>query len=223
MADREEGPAVPALQVEDRSFHTYTKYYCEENIWHLVKKLTEALVPASSQQPTKVFVVFVSNEDRRVPLWHQSAAKDSCSGLVIWDYHVISIVEGYRGSSGSTVFDLDTRLPFPCPFDRYSAETFRTDGQLLRPEFFRKFRVVPAEDYLQTFASDRSHMMEPPEMGGGWRAPPPTYPCICTESETNNIEDFISMDPDRGIGTIFTLAKLNRRFSEIPRTTDVRI
>lgn len=39
----------------------------------------------------------------------------------------------------------------------------------------RRYRVVPAADYLEHFASDRSHMRRP---DGSWSAPPPPEPCI---------------------------------------------
>lgn len=40
------------------------------------------------------------------------------------------------------------------------------------------FRVIPAEEFLQTFASDRSHMLTPE---GHWMSPPPIYPPIKTK------------------------------------------
>ena len=50
------------------------------------------------------------------------------------DYHVILL----HVSSGDQnfIYDLDTVLPFPCPFDVYSVEAFRLDDSL-RPEFHR--------------------------------------------------------------------------------------
>lgn len=40
------------------------------------------------------------------------------------------------------------------------------------------FRVIPAAEFLQTFASDRSHMLT---KDGQWMSPPPVYPPIKTE------------------------------------------
>lgn len=45
------------------------------------------------------------------------------------------------------------------------------------------FRVIPAEEFLQTFASDRSHMLTPE---GHWMSPPPTYPPIKTKGIDTN-------------------------------------
>ena len=42
----------------------------------------------------------------------------------------------------------------------------------------RMFRVIPANVFLDTFASDRSHMLD---AEGKWLKPPPSYPCIQTE------------------------------------------
>lgn len=45
---------------------------------------------------------------------------------------------------------------------------------------YRFFRVVPAKQFLQHFASDRRHMKRP---DGSWIKPPPPYTAICTTSE----------------------------------------
>lgn len=48
---------------------------------------------------------------------------------------------------------------------------------LYYPYFPRKFRVIPAEAFLRTFASDRSHMKKP---NGEWIKMPPPYSPIRT-------------------------------------------
>lgn len=55
-------------------------------------------------------------------------------------------------------------------------------------------------DFLTHFASDRTHMKD--ENTGAWIKPPPDYAPIKTNSSTNNIEDYISMDPMKGKGAI---------------------
>jgi hypothetical protein len=42
---------------------------------------------------------------------------------------------------------------------------------------YRKFRVIPALEFLQNFASDRSHMKK---ANGEWIKNPPAYPPIRT-------------------------------------------
>ncbi|NWY08519.1 NTAQ1 amidohydrolase, partial [Nothoprocta ornata] len=90
------------------------------------------------------------------------------------DYHVILL----HVSSGEQNFisDLDTGLPFPCPLEVYGEEAFRLDEGLC-PESHRKIRLIRADLYLRTFASDRSHMKD---ANGKWQKPPPSYPCIET-------------------------------------------
>ena len=45
---------------------------------------------------------------------------------------------------------------------------------------YRFFRVIPAETYLEQFASDRRHMKRP---DFSWIKPPPTYPAIQSMSK----------------------------------------
>jgi len=40
--------------------------------------------------------------------------------------------------------------------------------------------MIRADLYLETFASDRSHMKD---ADGKWQKPPPSYPCIETAGE----------------------------------------
>ncbi|KAM9188223.1 protein N-terminal glutamine amidohydrolase-like isoform 3-T3 [Mergus octosetaceus] len=115
-----------------------------------------------------------------------------------------------RGGCGEQnfIYDLDTVLPFPCPFDTYSTEAFRLDDSL-HPEFHRKIRMIRADLYLETFASDRSHMKD---ADGKWQKPPPSYPCIETADSKMNLDDFISMNPKVGWGSVLPLSDFVRQF-----------
>ncbi|XP_010403101.2 protein N-terminal glutamine amidohydrolase isoform X4 [Corvus cornix cornix] len=126
--------------------------------------------------------------------------------LLQQDYHVILL----HVSSGEQnfIYDLDTVLPFPCPFDVYSVEAFRSDDSL-RPEFHRNIRMIQADLYLKTFASDRSHMKD---VNGKWQKPPPPYPCIETADSKMNLDDFISMNPEVGWGSVFSLSDFVHQF-----------
>uniref|UniRef100_A0AAY5L7U2 Protein N-terminal glutamine amidohydrolase n=1 Tax=Esox lucius TaxID=8010 RepID=A0AAY5L7U2_ESOLU len=124
------------------------------------------------------------------------------------DYHVILLHQNKQGQS--FIYDLDTVLPFPCPFDIYTKEAFRTDCGL-RPAFWRKLRVIPAQTYLKRFSSDRSHMKD---SSGKWRMPPPQYPCITTTDSTMNLDDFISMDLKAGYGEVYSLSEFVEHFGE---------
>ena len=104
---------------------------------------------------------------------------------------------------------LYTSLPYPCDFQSYTKATFKTDENILE-QFHRKFRVIPFEDYLLNFASDRHHMKDDK---GQWLKPPPEYPCIQTTNSTNNIDEFISMKLNKGVGEVVSLCKFNDLFS----------
>lgn len=179
---------------------SYFPCYCEENVW----KLCQDVSIRHPSELCKCSVVFVSNEKRTVPMWRQRAGKDE-EKLVIWDYHVLFL---YHPDDRCLVFDLDSELPFPTYFHKYVTETFRTD-QILKPDLFRYFRVVPAPVYLQNFASDRSHMKRP---DGTWIKPPPDYNCIKSATSSNNLEDFINMDSTKGYGEVVNLVEFVGKF-----------
>ncbi|XP_058687214.1 protein N-terminal glutamine amidohydrolase isoform X8 [Poecile atricapillus] len=169
--------------VRPRPACTYTSCYCEENVW----KLCDYIRSQDRHPLEEFYAVFISN-DRRM------------------DYHVILL--HVTSGEQNFIYDLDTVLPFPCPFDVYSVEAFRLDDSL-RPEFHRKIRMIRADLYLKTFASDRSHMKD---ADGKWQKPPPPYPCIETADSKMNLDDFISMNPEVGWGSVFSLSDFVHRF-----------
>ncbi|KAI8998996.1 N-terminal glutamine amidase-domain-containing protein [Trametes punicea] len=64
------------------------------------------------------------------------------------------------------VYDLDTTLPVPCAWRDYIVGTFpyaldRRLADHIDQRFHSLFRVIPADVYLDHFASDRSHMIVP--------------------------------------------------------------
>ncbi|GBF88197.1 hypothetical protein Rsub_00909 [Raphidocelis subcapitata] len=159
---------------------TYTACYCEENALLLARRLRAAgAAPAAG-----LWVVFVTNPRRQVPLWCQRASSRP-DGLVVWDYHVL-VVEGPHGGLRARAWDLDTALPFPCPLDDYAAAALPP----VRQRYARRYRVVPAEHLERHFASDRSHMRRP---DGSWAAPPPLYPCFVAASDgcTNRLAEYL--------------------------------
>ncbi|XP_056378684.1 protein N-terminal glutamine amidohydrolase isoform X2 [Hyla sarda] len=158
--------ATPVLP--DRKDCCYTSCYCEENVW----KLCEHLRDQSPHLLEEFFAVFLSNENRMIPIWKQMSGKRE--DPVIWDYHVVLLRDCSDGRR--FIYDLDTLLPFPSPCDTYIKEALRLDHNIHR-DFRRKLRVIRAEEYLRTFASDRSHMKD---ANNEWRKPPPPYPCIKT-------------------------------------------
>ena len=79
-------------EISLKSDQSYTSCYCEENVWKLCDKIRNTKNLIYLQEEDKAFVVFISNENRTVPLWRQSASEEE-EGLVIWDYHVILIIK----------------------------------------------------------------------------------------------------------------------------------
>nr|XP_019961914.1 PREDICTED: protein N-terminal glutamine amidohydrolase isoform X2 [Paralichthys olivaceus] len=163
----------------------YSSCYCEENVW----KLCEFVKKERTAPLEHLSVVFISNENRM-------------------DYHVILMVRGLQ--SDALVYDLDSELSFPCSLKLYGAKALRSDRSI-RPEYHRKLRVVPADSFLLKFASDRSHMKAP---DGSWKMPPPPYPPIHTAESHMNLDDFISMDPAVGWGTVLSLDQFLRSYAE---------
>ncbi|RXM31073.1 Protein N-terminal glutamine amidohydrolase [Acipenser ruthenus] len=92
--------------------------------------------------------------------------------------------------------------------DEYQSGTLSREDCIYTSCYW-KLRVIPADVYLKTFASDRSHMKD---SRGEWRMPPPPYPCIETPESKMNINSFISMDPKVGWGEVNTLTEFVKRF-----------
>ncbi|XP_043073065.1 protein N-terminal glutamine amidohydrolase [Puntigrus tetrazona] len=178
----------------------YTSCYCEENVW----KLCEYVKDQGTCSLDEVYAVFISNERKTIPIWKQKSSRGDQP--VIWDYHVILLHADKQGQS--FIYDLDTILPFPCLFDVYSKEAFRSD-QHLKPAFWRKLRVIPGDAYLKKFASDRSHMKD---SDGKWRTSPPPYPCLETSESKMNLDDFICMDARTGYGEVYNLLDFVQHF-----------
>ncbi|KAM8840655.1 protein N-terminal glutamine amidohydrolase isoform 3-T3 [Spinachia spinachia] len=146
----------------------YTSCYCEENVW----KLCEFFRSERTAPLQELFVVFISNENRKVPLWKQ---RSGCGEQpVIWDYHVVLLQ--VRRHSSALVYDLDTELSFPCSLKVYAAQALRSD-RTIQPAYHRMLRVISADCFMLNFASDRSHMKK---SDGSWGMPPPLYPPIQT-------------------------------------------
>ena len=89
--------------------------YCEENVWRLAHRRLKN----TEIQRQNYYVMFVSNEKQCVPMCHQLAREDD--GPCFWDYHVILLE---TTNHTSLVWDMDSRLTFPCPLKEYLEETF---------------------------------------------------------------------------------------------------
>ncbi|KAF9477377.1 hypothetical protein BDN70DRAFT_881282 [Pholiota conissans] len=205
-------PTPPPLPPES----IYTSCYCEENIYLLCQNF---LQNPSVNSLWEIFVMFISNTDKTVALWHQKAAHLPHSP-VIWDYHVILILRLRRNAATtiteysakrSWAYDLDTSLDLPCTWEEYLGFTFPED---LVPAYQSRFRLIHGELYIQNFASDRSHMLRRVENVAEfasntadaedfvYSSPPPPYPPIhgpsaAERGTTNNLmERYVAMLDD---------------------------
>ncbi|CAM6126930.1 unnamed protein product [Calypogeia fissa] len=171
------------LFLKDVSNFQYTSCYCEENIYHLCKTLSEQGLAA--KDASDLFVVFISNPTQRVPFWRQRNSSRE-GGLCVWDYHVICIQKDLQ-SDISRVWDLDTTLSLPVALSKYAKGALRPEVSL-EPNFRRLFRVIRAPLFLRFFASDRRHMKN---REGIWLASPPPYDCIVAEDgEVHNLPEY---------------------------------
>ncbi|KAJ6747475.1 hypothetical protein OIU74_029855 [Salix koriyanagi] len=165
---------------------THTPLYCEENVYFLLKKLCKDGV--ADADGSDLFVVFISNDMKQIPLWHQKASTRA-DGIILWDYHAICIQRKREGGS-HLVWDLDSSLPFPSPLASYVSETIRPSFQLFS-EYRRSFRIVHAPIFLRFFASDRRHMKDP---DGNWTAQPPAYePIVAEDGTVHNLNEYMEI------------------------------
>lgn len=172
-------------------------FFSEENIW----KLCEFVRDNCPEELSNCHAVFISNPLKKVPVWYQRAARQ-LNGPVVWDYHVVLLYKSVNsdGKRTALIYDFDTTLDFPHDFSKYVQLSFGKQ-QRLKESDRQQFRVISAADYLERFASDRSHML----VNGKWQAEPPAYPPIVAKNgETHNLPDFISMDLKIGVGKVYS-------------------
>ena len=150
MSDR------PTFNKQD---YIYTPLFCEENIWQLCKSLTSAGIPADQLR-----VLFLSNASKDVVVMNQQFT--DLHGAVAYDYHVI--LKYYPDDNEALVFDFDSRLPFPVDWKTYQLQSI-PDHASLPHEQHMMIREIPADEYLECFTSDRSHMAHLPRSDPGRR------------------------------------------------------
>ncbi|MAP10624.1 MAG: hypothetical protein CMQ61_01045 [Gammaproteobacteria bacterium] len=141
----------------------YWPYYCEENVWNL-----------ASEDSRDGVALIVSNATQQVLLCKQRAGRE-VDGIpvVVWDYHVLWCP---RMDNQWQIIDPDSTIAHAdvgLPLAHYLAHTFPP----LSVEYAAlsaRFKVIPKDRYLGSFASDRRHMRD----DTGWLKPPPPWPCI---------------------------------------------
>jgi len=173
-----------------RSQFTYTRCYCEENIWLLAKELTENLRLHTSSD---LYVVLISNAIKVIGLYLKH-------GPIFWDYHVILIAKG----ESRTFYDFDAdNVDFPCPISTYLKCALRPDN-LLPSQYQRIYRVIPVEEFWKWFSSDRSHMITKVEDNiPVYGASPPAYPPIQLPGIKNNLFSHFVDITNKEIGMVY--------------------
>ncbi|KAL6619315.1 hypothetical protein ACP70R_034454 [Stipagrostis hirtigluma subsp. patula] len=121
-ASGDAGRGAPSHPTVDASSFIHTPCYCEENVYLLCKELIR--IGVAEPAGTDLYVVFISNEEKKVPLWHQKASY-SDDGFILWDYHVICIQSRRNKEVLDLVWDMDSDLPFPSPFLHYVSDAIR--------------------------------------------------------------------------------------------------
>lgn len=85
----------------------YTSCYCEENVYSFLGALPPSLQATS-------YAVFISNSSQSNLLFHQkSSTKVDEHNWVLWDYHVVSIVDlrsSEKGKGKLVIVDRDSSL-----------------------------------------------------------------------------------------------------------------
>jgi len=153
----------------NREDHLHHPFYCEENVWHLLRSLDVERAQA----------VFITA--RPGPVWMQAQRAAPSGSTIGWDYHVVALI----ADPSPRIFDLDSRLAFPCSLRAYLAASFPPRAPDSGCPWFR---TVEASAFLAAFRSDRRHMKRP---DGSWiHAPPPWAPISRTGSDLSAILDF---------------------------------
>ncbi|MCX4240707.1 protein N-terminal glutamine amidohydrolase [Paraliomyxa miuraensis] len=176
-------------------------YYCEENVWQL------CVDPRVRGLPRAALVI--SNSTRTVAVAHQRAAPRP--GVpIVWDYHVVLAAYGLSKPASPTwaIWDPDCTLGMPLPLAVYLRASFGYPEGFPEP-YAARFRVIEAELYRRTLATDRSHMLDE---HGIYRAPPPPWPPI---GEGTNLMRMVDLD-EPFVGEVVALAELPRALERLP-------
>ena len=160
----------------DKSEFRYQSLFCEENIWHAVKSLESKL------GLDKLDVLLFINSNRSILLMNQIPFGDS--GIGCWDYHVV-LWDRYR----QVILDFDSRCSWEVSGSDYFAATF-PQQELVESHYRTTVRKISGENYLRSFSSDRSHMLD---AEGLPFAEFPTWPTILGASQSLKLSNLIDV------------------------------
>ncbi|THH08212.1 hypothetical protein EW145_g2854 [Phellinidium pouzarii] len=197
----------------------YTANWCEENVYLLAKTFIE---DRTTCELWRVYAIFISNRSKSVALWQQKLRED----VVLWDYHVILALRprhsGPAAGRRVWVYDMDSRLDVPCSLEDYISLTFpyataeaAGAGWTVSDAYRSMFRIVDGEEYLQNFASDRTHMLALEPGLPRYLSPPPQYGCLqgakakSSGISNNLMSSFVCVDDtESGHGQVYSIEKV---------------
>lgn len=161
----------------------YCSHFCEENVWHLCSRFIASQGKEGEAKCEKEtvngYAIFITSTSKATPICNQRAASTRTEP-VLWDYHVIFLLKkhGYN----SLIFDLDTTMDFPTDASEYCRSSFKME-KMFPPQHRQIFRVVTAQEFVDNFASDRSHMKDS-------GLPYPAWPLIKGSKATTSMNLF---------------------------------
>ena len=162
-----------------RRAQRHRPFFCEENVWQLLH---------GGALPRPAAALFITNVDRTVAMWGQRAA---AVDPLVWDYHVVALLPTH-----GLIVDLDDRVRPAWPVAEWLRHAFAESGEA---RFLPQFRIVPADEFLAVFSSDRSHMRDE---RGRPRQPFPDWPAPWQQGRGMNLPRFLDLDdPIAGIVT----------------------
>ena len=201
------GKSGAAIQMQLHHFKredfAYQAAYCEENIWHLCQQSNfQSKIQSKTQSKIQnSYVVFIFSKGDAFPMLKQRASGDH--GLpIFWDYHVVLLVM----TENNQVLDFDTTLEFNTDIGSYFRESF-VDESFLSDQEIPWFRLVPSDEFVRLFSSDRRHM----KTATGWLSPPPSWPTIGDIG--SNLAAFIQAE-DNQFGELLTYDAMLSRFCD---------
>ncbi|KAH7340977.1 N-terminal glutamine amidase-domain-containing protein [Rhizoctonia solani] len=205
-------PVVEKLILELNT--PYTSCYCEENVYLACQALIEVDAPSLEN----IYAVFLSNPTKTILIWGQKAAqhKMDIGCPVVWDYHVIMVLVAAANENEpdqtvadrTYIVDFDSMLGTLVSWKDYTSRTFQShlfECGIFDPTLQSMFRVIPASQYIDQFASDRSHMMKLNAEGiMQYAMLPPSYDVIVgpgagARGVTNNLMDEFVRMPGEGV------------------------
>ncbi len=151
-------------------------FFCEENIWQLAANLPP------DKNTAACWVLLFFNQYNTIAVKNQRAFQGEAIGC--WDYHVVFMDQRQQ------IHDFDTLLENPLPAVDYLRQTF-PDQSSLPHDFRTTIRMVPANEYVQRFSSDRAHMIE---VLGDTCPQLPHWPAIIS-SDPIHLHEYVNVQP----------------------------